>query len=688
MSTVHASFPPGSVVWAKMASYPWWPAKVIEPLPNHYRQLQTPKLKYTQRIVVFYNDNEQIALVTTDNLQPLSNRDLHKRVVTVKGSIKARLKKAVELAQMECDTAGEGVPEPEEPPAKALKTHAHDSPRAQPAKRSYAKNSERKRRVSSPRPQKKEEEYNGTLLGKKRKPSYRRKSEPVEDTIVKHVEEDESDDSGPDSSNELAIGSDQGAQSRRLAKHEKSLHRERRSEKHRRSKFPSPINSRRDSYTANAEKRSYSSRTESPLPSQRVDMEEHAVTSLKHSRSERGTVSKSLGNSHAIPSSRPPSLSEEAYKSMVQDTEHCESMPIEERFKVLMKHLRAIRKSNAKQWRQGLKNTPDADIIRDEVELFRVVIPIVKNGRDFVKWAANGITAETEKEFKEMEKVVIHEALGLQTVYFEMSLKELERAGNLIHETMKRLAKISVAASRCYRDILVLWHDLFAEEDIDIAHADRRDDVVGVFDSSKRNDPDSDANSGSDIQDESHEQSPQNSLESRGGYYSVEHQEIDMKREEDVHSRSTRRLSGRSSRNSSLSSGHGQKKLEQPVSVDSDKKKHRWKGFTKDTFVEVMEGQLKALKNMTTNEEQMDFIYALEVEIAELFDPCTHGYYKTSIQMTRAIQRLIKKYKNSPDSEERSDDENEGLKLFIACLTNPRDVPKLADFLLRRKKDP
>ncbi|PXF48312.1 hypothetical protein BWQ96_01772 [Gracilariopsis chorda] len=690
MSSVHASFPPGSIVWAKISSYPWWPASVIEPLPHHYRQLQIPKLTHAERIVVFYNDNEQIALVTIDNLLPFSNHAVRKKIVTVKGGLKARLKKAVELAQVEYDAAGEGVPEPAEPPAKASKTHAHESPRAHTTKRSYAAKSEKKRRVSSPRHQNKEDEYDDTLPGKKRKSSYRRKSGPVEDMIVEQVEEDEPDVSGPDSSTELAIASDQGAQSRRPVKHEKRLHGDRGSKKRRRSRFSTPSHTHRDSHVANVEKRSHSARTESPLPSQRVDMEEPGVASLKHSRDEQDVSRKSVGNSHPVPSSRPPSLSEEAYKSMARDTEHFESMPNEERLKVLMKHLRAIRKSNAKQWRQGVKNAKEADIIRDEVELLRVVLPIVKKGRDLVKWVSRGKgnTPDTEKQFKKMEKLVIHEALGLQNIYFAIPMNELRRVGNWVLKINNELMNISVAASRCYRDVLVLWHDLHTTENLDIAHPDRKDDVLELFDTSRKNDLDSDDNSKSDMQDESHQPSPQGSLDSRGDRNSMEDQEVTSKRDDDTPNRSSRRLSGHSSRNSSSSSGHGQKKPEQAVSVDADKKKHRWKGFTKDKFVRVMEYQLKALKNMTTKEEQIDFIYALEVELAELFDPCTHGYYKTSIQMTHAIQQLIKKYKNSPDSEERRDDENEGLKLFIACLTNPKDVPKLADFLLRKKEDP
>eukprot|EP00178_Gracilaria_changii_P006769 TRINITY_DN21_c0_g2_i1.p1 TRINITY_DN21_c0_g2~~TRINITY_DN21_c0_g2_i1.p1 ORF type:complete len:707 (-),score=141.12 TRINITY_DN21_c0_g2_i1:7988-10108(-) len=702
-------FPCGAVVWAKVPSYPWWPAKVIEPEPSHLTQLRVNKIRSSQYVVVFYNDNEQIALCADYNLKPFGNRSIHNKSQKEKGQLRSRLLKAIEYAEDDLKILRERK-QGKDPPTRSKGLHDEHPQSTQGARRSYGSKSEKevkekkkKRQTDSPVVVRK----SSTTLGK-RKSSSRNKAKPnpMEDFIVEEDDEVDVELSEVVSEDEVALDSEDGANHRhKKARFEEQVREEISPEKHHRSK-------KKSSKPRNSEKKSRKPRAEGVTPSQRVDVQDTDVHPIKN-RSKKQNIQKEAPESViAPPPSRPPSLSEEAYKSMIRDTENVEELSKRARFKVLMEHLRAIRESNRKQWKEGLKSADESTIIREEVLLLKAVVPALLSGRRLVRWVSKGNrkTSETAGVFNKMEKEAIERALAVQNVYFELAPEQLNVAGSKLRDVMKNLAGISRAASRCFRDILILWNDIYVPgplKDCTLNGVELEESDICVEDalsSAKvKEERTSDSKPGQ------HKVKPHDSAELRaasdslksGSRRTSEGQQLarpeeeygDPRRETSEWKGETsnegeepkpakNRISEDSHRNYSASSAK-EKEPEDLQSTEAGKRRNRWKGFSKDKFMQVIRAQLSPLSSISDESEQMEFIEALEKQLSNLFDPCTNGYYKTGLLMTHGIQRLVKSYKQSDPDDDKSDIEGGGLKLLLDALEHPEQASNLVKFILK-----
>eukprot|EP00737_Agarophyton_chilense_P003035 gb/GEZJ01003516.1/.p1 GENE.gb/GEZJ01003516.1/~~gb/GEZJ01003516.1/.p1 ORF type:complete len:698 (+),score=133.72 gb/GEZJ01003516.1/:3527-5620(+) len=693
-------FPYGSVVWAKIPSFPWWPAKVIKPQPAHLRQLDVNKLRKTQYVVVFYNDNEQIGLIANFNMQPFRNRSLHDRAQREKTGLKTRLLKAIEFAEEDLKSLDGGA-HTGDLPAEAMKLGDGDSPRSNTSKRSHALTnhgdrvkSEKKSRADSAVFDRK----SSSSLGK-RKSSHRKKvkTDPMQDFIVEEGEKVNAEESDVGGGHEVLMNTNEKARHRRKKpKLENRQFRETGTGKRHLSEWKS-------------ENKLKSIRSEHVIPSQRVDAKGNEIHPIKSGATKQGMPRENSESMADLPSSRPPSLSEEAWKSMMRDTENVDKISKQARFKVLMEHLRAIRESNVKQWREGLENAAESVIIRKESILLKALFPALYSGRKLVRWVAAGNrkTPETVELFNKLEKDAIERALAVQKVYFELAPEYLISAGSKLREVQKNLADISRAASRCFRDILILWADIQAPgplkecipEGIDFMESDV------LFDDS--NSPEKireEATGEAEQRKKSHDSvgshSPGDSFDSESRLVQEE-QTNGTDEEEANHSpgnskkrknealdgeNETKRMRSRTSEDSqhdSSASDAKEKKVEKSPSSEVGKRKDRWKGFSRDKFIQVMKAQLRPLAKVADENEQLAVIEVLEERLSGLYDPCTSGYYKTGLLMTHGIQKLVKRHKQFKTDETNSDDEAGGPNLLMDALEHPENVSTLADFILK-----
>jgi len=67
---------PGEIVWAKVPSYPWWPAQVQVPSEAH----EKIRHKKTDVFVVFFGDQSQCSWMKRDKLEPWVCEDYSARV--------------------------------------------------------------------------------------------------------------------------------------------------------------------------------------------------------------------------------------------------------------------------------------------------------------------------------------------------------------------------------------------------------------------------------------------------------------------------------------------------------------------------------------------------------------------------------------------------------------------------------
>ena len=100
---------PGEVVWAKIPSYPWWPAQVQAPEEAH---LQLRHNKKRDLFVVFFGDDNQCSWLPRDKLEPWMCEDFAERTTKRTKGLQNAVKAALEAIASAEPPAQE--PEPQE----------------------------------------------------------------------------------------------------------------------------------------------------------------------------------------------------------------------------------------------------------------------------------------------------------------------------------------------------------------------------------------------------------------------------------------------------------------------------------------------------------------------------------------------------------------------------------------------
>lgn len=74
--SVSELYPPGSVVWARVDGYPFWPARVCKPEWLKTTEIVPESVPSDRRLVQFYNDNDQFTILELNFIKPYSIGDV------------------------------------------------------------------------------------------------------------------------------------------------------------------------------------------------------------------------------------------------------------------------------------------------------------------------------------------------------------------------------------------------------------------------------------------------------------------------------------------------------------------------------------------------------------------------------------------------------------------------------------